>query len=101
MPLPDPESPEPSLGDCAICMDAILVDSFLRPRSKSFDLRDAHDETGMGLSNAKKGKSVGEMLNAMQMGVGAAHARKNYSLAPCSHLFVSFFRRHACQWPVY
>ncbi len=89
MPLPDPESPEPSLGDCAICMDAILVDSFLRPRGKSFDLRDAHDEIGTGLSNAKKGKSVGDMLNAMQMGVGAAHARKNYSLAPCSHLFVS------------
>ncbi|KJA28091.1 hypothetical protein HYPSUDRAFT_34432 [Hypholoma sublateritium FD-334 SS-4] len=87
MPLPDPESPEPSLGDCAICMDAILVDSLLRPRSKSFDLRDAHDEIGTGLSNAKKGKSVSDMLSAMQMGVGAAHARKNYSLAPCSHLF--------------
>jgi hypothetical protein len=36
------------------------------------------------------------LLNAMQMGVvGARAAKKNYSLAPCHHLFVSliFFWR--------
>ena len=30
MPLPDAESPEQYLGDCAICMEAITVDPALR-----------------------------------------------------------------------
>ncbi|KAF8967642.1 hypothetical protein BDZ97DRAFT_1802585 [Flammula alnicola] len=87
MQLPDSESPEQSLGDCAICMDAILIDPSLRRRSKSFDMREEWDEKGTSASSRKNGKSVDSVLNAMQMGVGANSARKNYSLAPCSHLF--------------
>ncbi|KAF9054394.1 hypothetical protein BJ165DRAFT_1412859 [Panaeolus papilionaceus] len=78
MPLPDPESPEKSLGDCSICMDAIILD---RPHLfKSGDGEDADEKSSL--------KGVGTMLNAMQ-GVSASAARKNYSLAPCMHLFVS------------
>jgi len=88
MPLPDAESPEKSLGDCAICMDAILVDPSMY-RSKSFDTREDWDEMGAS-SGLRSGMTVGSMFNAMQKGVGAKSARKNYSLAPCSHLFVSW-----------
>ncbi|KDR80565.1 hypothetical protein GALMADRAFT_61277 [Galerina marginata CBS 339.88] len=83
---PDTEAPDQSLGDCAICMDAITVDPLLRRRSKSLDTRDEWDDKG-GRSGFRMGKSVGSVFNAMQMGVGATSARKNYSLAPCSHLF--------------
>jgi len=90
MPMPDSESPEQSLGDCAICMDAIIVDPALRHRSKSFDAREEwEDENGTPPSVSKKGNSVGSVFNAMHIGVNATSARKNYSLAPCSHLFVS------------
>ncbi len=65
MPLPDPEAPEQSLGDCAICMDAIVVD------------RSHRDE-----------KSEGSLLG--KGALWAQGARKSYSLAPCHHLFVSF-----------
>jgi len=95
MPLPDAESPDKSLGDCAICMDVILVDPTMQ-RSKSFDTRVDWDEKGTSSSH-RAGMSVGSMFNAMQKGVGATSARKNYSLAPCSHLFVSsdwFFILH-------
>lgn len=78
MPLPDPESPEQSLGDCAICMDAIILEGSQR-RRKSLDQWGDH-----GL-----GSGGGGLLNAVQMGVGGNGARKNYSLAPCHHLFVS------------
>lgn len=67
MPLPDPEAPEQSLGDCVICMDAITIDPALRQRS---------DEKGDSLA-----RRTGGLL--------AQGARKNYSLAPCHHLFVS------------
>jgi len=77
MPLPDSESPEQSLGDCAICMDAIVLDNSSRHRSKSTDERKDHGIVIAG----------GGLLNAVQMGVGASAARKNYSLAPCHHLF--------------
>ena len=67
MPNVDPESPEQSLGDCAICMDAIQV----------------------GKEKADVHSPGGALLNA----VGVS-SRKVYSLAPCHHLFVSFaFRR--------
>jgi transmembrane E3 ubiquitin-protein ligase len=79
MPLPDPESPEQSLGDCAICMDAIVLDASSHRRSKSND-----DWRDHGIVSAGGG-----LLNAVQMGVGVSGARKNYSLAPCHHLFVS------------
>ncbi|KAL4250477.1 hypothetical protein ABKN59_006994 [Abortiporus biennis] len=64
MPLPDPESPEQSLGDCAICMDAILVDPSLR--------------------DDKKSEGGGILGKHRLWGQGA---RKTYSLAPCHHLF--------------
>lgn len=84
MPLPDPESPEQSLGDCAICMDAILVDPSLRQRKrKSFD---GSNEKFSSSGGSSSGRSGG-LLNAMHVGVGGATARKNYSLAPCHHLF--------------
>ncbi len=71
MPLPDAESPEQSLGDCAICMDAILVDPALRQRP---------DE-----------KNDGHGLVRRTGGLFVQSARKSYSLAPCHHLFVRIF----------
>lgn len=70
MPLPDPESPEQSLGDCAICMDAILVD----PSSRQH----RHDDNEKGEKGALH---LGGSLFSQ------ANARKSYSLAPCHHLF--------------
>jgi len=77
MPLPDSESPEKSLGDCAICMDTIVLDTTAHRRSKSADER-----REQGIVNAG-----GSLLNAVQIGVNASGAKKNYSLAPCHHLF--------------
>ena len=77
LPLPDSEMPEKSLGDCAICMDTIMVDPSLRRRSKSSDQRGNWDDKGPSFM---KGNSIG--VNVMT-------ARNHYSLAPCSHLFVS------------
>ncbi|KAL1942983.1 hypothetical protein VTO73DRAFT_4654 [Trametes versicolor] len=70
MPLPDPEAPEQTLGDCAICMDAILVDPSLRRRSKSSD---GKERPAIGRAGGILGK--------------VAASRKTYSLAPCHHLF--------------
>ena len=69
-PLPLPEAPKQTLGECAICMDAIEVEPGLRRRSKSGE---------------------GERRGFLKPGTvaGAAAARKSYSLAPCHHLFVS------------
>ncbi|KAF8817515.1 hypothetical protein BYT27DRAFT_7199045 [Phlegmacium glaucopus] len=77
LPLPDSESSEQSLGDCAICMDMIMVNPSLRRRSKSSDQREHWDDKGPSSSFAK-GNS---------MGVNVTTARKHYSLAPCCHLF--------------
>jgi transmembrane E3 ubiquitin-protein ligase len=66
LPLPDPEAPEQSLGDCSICMDSIEVDPALRART---------DEKSEGLSRHTTN-------------LWAQSARKSYSLAPCHHLFV-------------
>ncbi|RDX47178.1 hypothetical protein OH76DRAFT_1558028 [Lentinus brumalis] len=74
MPLPDPEAPDQTLGDCAICMDAILVDPSLQARSKSSDGKE-RPVIGLGISRAGILGKVG------------ASARKSYSLAPCHHLF--------------
>ena len=80
LPLPDPEAPDQSLGDCAICMDAIVVDPTLRRRSLSGDGKEgAGLGMGMGMEMARKGL----------LGKVAAGGRKTYSLAPCHHLFVS------------
>ncbi|KAJ8489989.1 hypothetical protein ONZ51_g2566 [Trametes cubensis] len=70
MPLPDPEAPDQSLGDCAICMDAILVDPSLRRRSKS--------------SESKERPVIGRAGGILEK-VGGV--KKTYSLAPCHHLF--------------
>lgn len=89
-PLPIPDSgSEQSLGDCAICMDMIMVDPSLRQRSKSSDQREYWDDKGLSSPSFMKGNSVGDAIHAMQMGVNVTTARKHYSLAPCSHLFVS------------
>lgn len=61
-PLPlsvsDPEAPEQSLGDCSICMEAIHADD---------------------------PKPLQHVAAGLLQKVGG---RKNYSLAPCHHLFV-------------
>ena len=77
LPLPDPEAPEQTLGDCAICMDAIEIDPSLRRRNKSSDGKERGDLGVMGLA-----------ASAHRLG----SSRKNYSLAPCHHLFVSHLR---------
>lgn len=55
--IADPEAPDESLGDCAICMEAIHTD----------------DE-----------KQLEQVTGALLRKVGA---RRSYSLAPCQHLF--------------
>ncbi|KAF8647737.1 hypothetical protein AX16_006572 [Volvariella volvacea WC 439] len=84
MSLPDPEAPEPSLGDCVICLEPILVDGHRR-RSKSIDEKGGWDISSSGHGSARK--TAGGLLSAVQIGVEQATARKNYSLAPCHHLF--------------
>ncbi|KAG6898323.1 hypothetical protein C0992_011915 [Termitomyces sp. T32_za158] len=79
LPMPDPEAPEQSLGDCAICMDAIVVDS--RGRS-GVPEKEIYAE---GESGSKKSSGL---LSGFQMGIEGAGTRRIYSLAPCSHLFV-------------
>ncbi|KAG6900331.1 hypothetical protein C0993_012528 [Termitomyces sp. T159_Od127] len=81
LPMPDLEAPEQSLGDCAICMDAIIVDS--RGRSGVLE-KECYAEAE---SVSKKGSGL---LSGLQMGIEGAGARRIYSLAPCSHLFVCF-----------
>ncbi|KAF8885015.1 hypothetical protein BD779DRAFT_1673890 [Infundibulicybe gibba] len=76
MPRPDSEAPEQSLGDCAICMDAIVVKS-RHSRSMSAD------EKGGG-DGGRTGKTANGLLNAMH---ATTAAREVYSLAPCHHLF--------------
>ncbi|KAJ6581462.1 hypothetical protein B0H19DRAFT_1217673 [Mycena capillaripes] len=85
----DAESPDQSLGDCAICMDSIHVDPSVRRRPTSLDDKSDWEKTSIkGTSKRKtKGGAAGGILNAVQMGVGSATGRKNYSLAPCHHLF--------------
>jgi len=81
LPLPDPEAPEQSLGDCSICMDAIVVDPLLRRAEK--ESRQEEKEKG-----GKKSSGSGvDIFNVVQKGVGNAVTRKSYSLAPCHHLF--------------
>jgi hypothetical protein len=76
MSIPDSESPEQSLGDCSICMDAIVVDS----PSHLGDKGHSGDRSSSG----------GSLFSVVQRGMaGASATRKDYSLAPCHHLFVS------------
>ena len=55
-----------------------MVDPSLRRRSKSSDQRGNWDDKGPSFM---KGNSIG---------VNVTTARNHYSLAPCSHLFVSW-----------
>ncbi|KAJ8095115.1 hypothetical protein PM082_010334 [Marasmius tenuissimus] len=103
MPLPDPEAPEQSLGDCAICMDAIRVDPSLRRHSDDADSGWDVKASGTSASTTKRKSSqsgrsgnvigAGGILDAVQKGVGSAVNRKYYSLAPCHHLFHSSHKR--------
>ncbi|KAJ4470118.1 hypothetical protein J3R30DRAFT_1227234 [Lentinula aciculospora] len=95
LPLPDEESPEKSLGDCAICMDAILLDPSLR-QTHEISSADNWDAKASGADGRRKSSSLrgsggvidpAGLLDAVQRGVGSAVTRKNYSLAPCHHLF--------------
>ncbi|KIL69438.1 hypothetical protein M378DRAFT_69521 [Amanita muscaria Koide BX008] len=96
IPMPDPESPEKSLGDCAICMDAILIDTPTSPRqSRSSDEKVSHQYhtttitsgTAQGRGSNGSSTGAGALFSAMQRGVGSVSSRKVYSLAPCHHLF--------------
>jgi hypothetical protein len=82
MQLPDPESPERSLGDCAICMDAIIVDQSAGDKGTPAS-KDA------AWAGAVEGHSSGIFSVVHRNVVGTANMRKSYSLAPCHHLFVS------------
>ena len=83
MRLSDPESPDRSLGDCAICMDAIVIDSAAGEKGTSMS-----KETPWAGSTESHS---GGIFNVVHRNVvGAANIRKSYSLAPCHHLFVSF-----------
>ncbi|THV01301.1 hypothetical protein K435DRAFT_963633 [Dendrothele bispora CBS 962.96] len=94
LPLPDPEAPEQSLGDCSICMDTIVVDPLLHQAERE-SRQEEKEKNGKGkgdhwdASGPTKRKSHGGMdiLNAVQKGMGNAVTRKSYSLAPCHHLF--------------
>jgi hypothetical protein len=82
MRLPDSESPDRSLGDCAICMDAILVDQPAGEKGTSA----SKEAPWAGAAEAH----TGGIFNTVHRNVvGAANIRKSYSLAPCHHLFVS------------
>jgi hypothetical protein len=102
MSLPDSEAPEKSLGDCSICMDAIYVDSSIRSQASQ-----EQDEKGRsrgwkedsevpGVSSRRNVGGIGRntvttasgLFSAMQKGVSVS-GRREYSLAPCHHLFVS------------
>lgn len=94
MPLPDPEAPEKSLGDCSICMDSIHIDPSLRPKAtqeagKEGWIGDSGDGMGASMGIGRNmAPSAGGLLNVVQKGV-VISSRREYSLAPCHHLFVS------------
>ena len=84
MRLPDAESPDRSLGDCAICMGAIIVDPPTWEKGGS-----ASKEAASGWAGAVEGHPVGIFNVVHRNVVGAANVRRSYSLAPCHPLFVS------------
>ncbi|THH03274.1 hypothetical protein EW145_g6386 [Phellinidium pouzarii] len=104
IPPPDAEAPEPSLGDCAICMEAILVQPDVHLRRRSLSGRslsgrrrsnsvkerekEKERETGMrGILDrieASTGRST-----SVAAGIGGSASKRAYALAPCHHLFVS------------
>ena len=91
-PMPFPEFPEQSLGDCAICMDAILLEPALGRPSLGLDSKESHAEKGSSSSfSIRRARGVTGVLNDVMRlgGVNTSSASKSYSLAPCCHLFVS------------
>ncbi|KAF7770944.1 hypothetical protein Agabi119p4_6918 [Agaricus bisporus var. burnettii] len=80
LPLPDAEAPEKSLGDCSICMEPIYVNPSLM--SKVSQGQESGVD-GEGVGGGLTGSASGFL---MHMGVGGS-GRKEYSLAPCHHLF--------------
>jgi len=91
-PMPFPEFPEQSLGDCAICMDAILLEPALGRPSLGLDSKESHAEKGSSSSfPIRRARGVTGVLNDVMRlgGVNTSSASKSYSLAPCCHLFVS------------
>lgn len=113
LPVPDAEAPEASLGDCAICMDAILP-----ARHGHAHMPSAEEEKGLlggvssintnigssgggggGSGSSRRGGGGGGLAGLWNVvngrarertmsGRGMGGGRKNYSLAPCHHLFV-------------
>ena len=71
LPLPDPEAPEQSLGDCAICMEPIVV----HPEGVGFGSIGEKSESG-GAASVTVGASM--LLNAGM--------RRSYAFTPCSHI---------------
>jgi len=88
MSLPDAESPEQSLGDCVICLDAIVV----QPAHRRKSLSDRASRYTEKEKSADGGSSASHLLGAMQSGIeaagrGSGGPRKPWALAPCHHLF--------------
>ena len=91
MPWSDSEAPEQSLGDCAICMDAIRLDSSGRHQSEKGTSGEwDSDASTLNGSRRKSLGSSGGLFSAMHMGMESTGTRKIYSLAPCHHLFVGY-----------
>jgi hypothetical protein len=78
-------------------MDAIIVDTFGRKKSLDGNGKDKSSSDAARASGAEIGtgssfamsRAAGQFISAVQQHVGAASAKKAYSLAPCHHLFVS------------
>ena len=82
-------------------MDAIVIDPSLRQTNEKSSL-DGWDAKASGTDTRNARGNGGVMdasgfLNAVQRGVGSAVTRKNYSLAPCHHLFVRLVSLHSIE----
>ena len=89
LPLPSSDSPEQSLGDCAICMDAIVNEN--RSRRVSEKEKEKRGDADWDLEGANETSTRERSLGGAGLfGAMQTMARKNYSLAPCQHLFVCF-----------
>ncbi|KAG9037882.1 hypothetical protein FRB95_003722 [Tulasnella sp. JGI-2019a] len=75
LPLPDPEAPEQSLGDCSICMEPILIDGGLGGGSEKDHQETASSMFGGAVAGAGSGSSL--------LGRGM---RRHYAFTPCSHI---------------
>ncbi|KAG8854026.1 hypothetical protein FRB96_007889 [Tulasnella sp. 330] len=72
LPLPDPEAPEQSLGDCSICMEPILIDG------------------GLGVPTSEKDHGSSSMFGSAGGGTRTSllgrGMRRHYAFTPCSHI---------------